>query len=106
MYTHTAAWGELKGYGKDQGESLSMQSFEMSVLFLPSRFKSLQRSFSCTPDHPVLGLRAAPQNHIQAFYAASAIEAKSVKRGLLAFPIPYEVPPPPYNFYSKDDEPW
>lgn len=105
-HTHTAAWGELHGTGKNQGEVLCIRSFEMSVLFLPSRFKSLKREFSVTPDHPLLGLKAPPQENIHAFYAASAVTAKYHKPGLLAFPIPYAVPPPPYNFFSKDDEPW
>ncbi len=93
------AWGELQA----QGRVLKIQSFEVGVLFLPSRYQRLERTFSLTPDHPLLGLGGPAQEGITGFYSASCQEAKTPRPGLLAMPIPYECPPPAFE---EGDVPW
>ena len=46
-----AAWG----VSEKSGSQLYIKSFEIGVLFLPSRIRTLKRVFSCTPSHPILG---------------------------------------------------
>lgn len=62
---------------QDRGRIFKIQSFEMGVLLLPSRYPSLpQRTFSCTPDHPLLGLASPGHKDITAFVATSCQAAK------------------------------
>ena len=50
-----AAWGcEQKGEWNQP--HLYIKSFELGVCFLPHRCKRTWRSFSCTPNHPLLGI--------------------------------------------------
>lgn len=47
-----AAWGVLeKG-----GSQMHIRSYELGVLFLPSKLQTLHRVFSCTPQHAILGM--------------------------------------------------
>lgn len=46
-----AAWG----VSEKSGSQLYIKSFEIGVLFLPSRIRTVKRLFSCTPSHPILG---------------------------------------------------
>lgn len=97
-----------RGDLQSKGEVFKIQSFEMGVLFLHSRYTRFARTFSLTPFHPLLGLGAPAQENITGFYSASCEEARNGggeegKEGLLAFPIPYECPPPRYG---SGDVPW
>ena len=47
-----AAWGAVQS----GGSSLYVKSYELGVLFLPSRLKTTRRIFSCTPNHSLLGV--------------------------------------------------
>lgn len=105
----TSCRGELQS----KGEVFKIQSFEMGVLFLPSRYPRLARTFSLTPSHPLLGLGPPAQENICGFYSAGWQEARKVARregggggkggALLAFPLPYVCPP---TRYDSRDEPW
>jgi tyrosyl-DNA phosphodiesterase-1 len=50
-----AAWG----VEQSQGRTLYIKSYEMGVLFLPSKVVAARRTYSCTPLHPLLGLDEA-----------------------------------------------
>ena len=49
-----AAWG----VSEKNDSQLYIKSFEIGVLFLPQRIVTTKRLFSCTPDHPILGLQS------------------------------------------------
>ena len=49
-----AAWG----VSEKNDSQLYIKSFEIGVLFLPQRIVTIKRLFSCTPDHPILGLKS------------------------------------------------
>lgn len=49
-----AAWG----VSEKNDSQLYIKSFEIGVLFLPQRIVTTKRLFSCTPDHPILGLKS------------------------------------------------
>jgi hypothetical protein len=55
-----------------------MESFELGVLFLPSRYRHFERTFSCTPEHRLLGLGCPGQAQITRFHAVNATQAKWV----------------------------
>jgi Tyrosyl-DNA phosphodiesterase len=48
-----AAWG----VSEKNNSQLYIKSFEIGVLFLPERIVTTNRLFSCTPNHPILGLK-------------------------------------------------
>ena len=48
-----AAWG----VSEKNNSQLYIKSFEIGVLFLPQRIVTTKRLFSCTPNHPILGLK-------------------------------------------------
>lgn len=47
-----AAWGSKQ----KNGSQLYIKSYEIGVLFCPSRIKITSRTYSCTPQHPLLGV--------------------------------------------------
>eukprot|EP01035_Chromulina_nebulosa_P050527 gene50527-68714_t len=47
-----AAWGAVQS----GGSTLYVKSYELGVLYLPSRVKTMTRRFSCTPLHGLLGV--------------------------------------------------
>ena len=47
-----AAWG----VSEKAGTQLYVKSYEIGVLFLPERIKTMRRLFSCTPTHRILGI--------------------------------------------------
>jgi hypothetical protein len=56
-----------------------IRSFELGVLFLPSRLQGAEftRSFSCTPAHPLLGYNSViPRGPITGFRAVDATQAR------------------------------
>lgn len=65
-----------------QGEQLRIESFELGVLFLPSKYQRFARAFSLTPDHPLLGLRSAAHTRVvdgvRGFYSASCEDMRCV----------------------------
>lgn len=98
-----SAWGVLQ----KQGAQVRIESFELGVLFLPSRYRRFARALSLTPDHPLLGLSSASHRRVQegvrGFYSASCDDARRTVPGLLPIPIPYAIAPPPY---AASDVPW
>ena len=50
-----AAWG----VSEKNNTQLYIKSYEIGVLFLPQRIVTTRRLFSCTPNHPILGLKSA-----------------------------------------------
>lgn len=58
-----AAWG----VSEKNNSQLYIKSFEIGVLFLPQRIVTTKRLFSCTPNHPILGLKpvSSRKNQIQ-----------------------------------------
>jgi hypothetical protein len=78
------AWGLLE----KNGTQLFVQSFEIGVLFLPSRYQRFQRTFSLTPNHPLLGLSSAAHREVKegvrGFYSASCDDAGCVRVYLCA----------------------
>jgi tyrosyl-DNA phosphodiesterase-1 len=85
-----AAWGTKQS----KMEKLYIKSYELGVLFLPEKVFTNKRSFSCTPDHPILGV------DIKESEAESESEFEAVE-----FPLPFKFPPIPYDLKS-DDRPW
>ena len=47
-----AAWGAVQS----SGSTLYVKSYELGVLYLPSKVKTTMRRFSCTPEHDLLGV--------------------------------------------------
>ena len=98
-----AAWGVLQG----KGSKLFIKSFEMGVLFLPSRLKRKHRRFSCTPSHPLLGgckINDDAANHGHQCFTVQCKEScvSSTQEGI-RLPIPFLLPP---TRYSEGDAPW
>ena len=103
-----AAWGLVK---KD-GSSVAMKSFELGVLFIPSLMRTSRRTFSNTPNHPLLGIDAPP--------AAAAGGGGEIPRLIVSheapppdgsaihFPLPHAVPAVNYNWDAKGlrNQPW
>jgi tyrosyl-DNA phosphodiesterase-1 len=112
-----AAWGvHEKGV-----KQIYVKSFEMGVLFLPNKIKTLSRSFSCTPYHPLLGvdpdkllIKEEPVKHesgkkkeTSLFYADLHNESHELSDNspsIICFPIPFVIPPPRY--VENVDYPW
>lgn len=65
-----------------QGEQFKIESFELGVLFLPSRYQRFRRAFSLTPEHPLLGLSGAAHTRVvegvRGFYSASCEDMRCV----------------------------
>eukprot|EP00605_Chrysophyceae_sp_TOSAG23-4_P000399 GSChrysophyteH1.ASY1.ANO1.455.1 assembled CDS len=119
-----AAWGVLQSPSK--GPKLYIKSYEMGVLFCPQDTKTLCRTFSCTPNHPVLGLdrecntkcsscdgsEVSSDLHTRFFAKKSCTDVSTVSRGagstinMVFFPVPYSLSAKPYNHGAKADVPW
>jgi tyrosyl-DNA phosphodiesterase-1 len=121
MGSHTlsqAAWVKLEKVGSTGDASqFFIKSYEMGVLWLPSRLKASMRSFSLTPKHPLLGLWKPPA----AAGAGAGAGAKRAPRFLVAhtpsphdgsaihFPIPHKVADAEeydWEDTSLDQTPW
>lgn len=72
-----AAWG----VSEKNSSQLYIKSFEIGVLFLPQRIVTTNRLFSCTPNHPILGLKSVlhRKNRVQKFNNTTP-EHSSLKR--------------------------
>ena len=92
-----AAWGVLQS----GGTKLYIKSYELGVLFIKEKIRSTRRSFSCTPDHPIMGLDVE-----DSFKSGVFDESRNsyARLGITNIDIPFIVPPPRYHF--KDDVPW
>lgn len=104
-----------------------MSSWELGVLFQPQKITRRHRVFSCTPDHPILGMAeaAAPRAPVSADHfvleyqhtpavshakrrridgeAAVGDEPEIVDLEPVALPLPHQLPP---RKYTADDVPW
>ncbi|GMH98147.1 hypothetical protein TrST_g6755 [Triparma strigata] len=108
-----SAWGQIQLKGKQ----LSMESYELGVLFKPSLFfesddetgEDENECFSCTPTHPKLGLFGFvntkkfryPKAAVKLVSGASVSGA--CPEGTLLCPVPYALPP---QKYGQGDVPW
>ncbi|GMH65546.1 hypothetical protein TrRE_jg9132 [Triparma retinervis] len=108
-----SAWGQIQLKGKQ----LSMDSYELGVLFKPSLFfesddetgEDENECFSCTPTHPKLGLFGFV-NTKKLRYPKAAVKLVSdasvsgaCPEGTLLCPVPYALPP---QKYVQGDVPW
>jgi tyrosyl-DNA phosphodiesterase-1 len=106
-----AAWGVLQ----TNKTKLYIKSYEFGVLFIRGEVKTNRRLFSCTPDHPLLGLDSfdAPPSTSRTSNHPAAIDAGSAcTRGVMlgeggapdvVFDIPYQLPPSKYTLVAKAD---
>ena len=99
-----AAWGVLQR----KGQILFIKSYEIGVIFVPSRSQRKHRRFSCTPSHFLLGEcedRYGISNQTLRFYAnqRNRTSTSSAQRDSVFVPIPFRIPP---NKYSENDNPW
>lgn len=110
-----AAWGKLEKEGSSgDAAQIMIKSYELGVLWLPSRLKATTRTFSLTPKHPLLGHWKPPA-------AGGANGAKKAPRLLVShtpsphdgsamhFPIPHKVADAEeydWDDTSLDQTPW
>lgn len=94
-----AAWGVLQS----GGTKLYLKSYELGVLLIKEKIRSTKRLFSCTPDHPILGLDVDICDNLESEDAIRSTESYSII-GTVNIDIPFVVPPPAYRF--PEDEPW
>ncbi|RYH30366.1 hypothetical protein EON65_05415 [archaeon] len=92
------------GVFQSNDSQLYIKSYEMGVLYLPNKLKTVHRTFTCTPSHPILGRIGGTSSSIMEtrFVAANSTVQGSGEQ-YVGFPIPFVLPPEPY---SKDDVPW
>lgn len=95
-----AAWGVLQ----KNNSSLYIKSFELGVLFIPSRVVSNYRQFSCTPLHPLLGMSrfSSNANSSRKRFVVSPITSQS-SNSEIYFPVPCSLGS---DRYSSVDNPW
>lgn len=93
MNLSQAAWGLLQS----NNTKLYIKSYELGVLLIPSRVRTLKRLYSCTPLHSVLGLDSPEAENIL------LASDRNFLGPSIRINIPFEVPPPRY---SVVDEPW
>jgi tyrosyl-DNA phosphodiesterase-1 len=101
------------GVFQSQGKQLYIKSYEMGVLYLPRQHRwSERRGFSCTPNHPLLGINTPSSNLADRstgeceFYlsqCASSSHDPAAGRKVY-FPVPFAVPAAPYDL--THDRPW
>lgn len=91
-----AAWGVLRG------DKLFIKSYEIGVLFLPSRVKTTGRKFSCTPSHHILGESQVDATSPRRFIITGTDVAQNDTA--VMFPLPFRVPPLKYE--ATVDIPW
>ncbi len=109
-----AAWGVQQA----SSSQLYIKSYEMGVLYLPNHIHTTERSFSCTPSHPLLGMNrhrdnvrardraSTPASLFRASHSSSSSSSSLVRdtTTVIYFPIPFTVPPSPYQ--TDVDYPW
>jgi tyrosyl-DNA phosphodiesterase-1 len=118
-----AAWGVLQR----DATMLYIKSYEMGVLFLPGVVATNYRRFSCSPNHPLLGVTddeymdksnrrgsahslcdAAMKRFVPLSQSLGKSETDEISQlyheEFLHFPIPYELVAPPYT--TGTDIPW
>ncbi|TYJ12942.1 hypothetical protein E1A91_A10G016300v1 [Gossypium mustelinum] len=100
-----AAWGALQ----KNNSQLMIRSYELGVLFLPSRIKvdGPSREFSCTDkagSSKGTGKSKSSGNPIPAMTKLVTLAWQGSKTSeVIQLPVPYELPPGPY---SSQDIPW
>ncbi|PPD71861.1 hypothetical protein GOBAR_DD31226 [Gossypium barbadense] len=100
-----AAWGALQ----KNNSQLMIRSYELGVLFLPSRIKvdGPSREFSCTDkggSSKGTGKSNSPGNPVPAMTKLVTLAWQGTKTSeVIQLPVPYELPPEPY---SSQDIPW
>jgi tyrosyl-DNA phosphodiesterase-1 len=110
-----AAWGVFQ----TNDSQLYIKSYEMGVLFLPHLIHEAQadqaqgKFFSCTPLHPILGLKDMTMTHTDASRSATDKTCfvpyeyerhQEHDRNRIPLPIPFVIPPQSYD--EKIDQPW
>ncbi len=97
-----AAWGIFQA----NDSQLYVKSFEMGVLFLPSKLKTPRRLFSCTPKHSKLGVVDLSTSQWDTNTSKFQFVAGTTEdcNGKIVFPVPFVIPPSSYQ--SPADQPW
>jgi tyrosyl-DNA phosphodiesterase-1 len=107
-----AAWG---GWEKNYTQTY-IKSYEMGVLYLPKKIRTAERVFSCTPNHPLLGVTTlAPTTESKEDTESKPLHRfvvtkfpvesfPSSEENDIQFPIPFRVPPEGYR--EGEDYPW
>lgn len=108
----SASWGQLGSSNRQ----LHAKTYDLGVLFLPSRIKTTQRVFSLTPAHRLLGYMggvapvAAPapaaNGALPRFVVSASAGPRDASR--VHFPLPHAVPSREYEFNLPfaDNVPW
>ena len=111
-----AAWGTLE----KEAKQLYCKSYELGVLFLPSRLRHSSRSFSLTPSHALLGL-TKDKGGARAGAGANTSGGNSgpsrfiishnpgpLDGSTVHFPLPHIVPAPAYHLSAggSANTPW
>lgn len=103
-----AAWGVYQS----NHSQLYIKSYEIGVLFIGSKMKlKCERTFSCTPSHPILGLvstsaaggstAAVSEAPVRMTIAGSTHSSS----GSVEFSVPFVVPAVSYS-EERGDQPW
>lgn len=123
-----AAWGAQE----KAGSQLHIRSYELGVLFLPSKVRTLGRVFSCTPRHSLLGMTldtitssecgsTSTSSTLTAAGSAytggpirfvidptgGSLAARHGVPAAVCFPVPFRLPSPVYNLSIPGvSQPW
>ena len=103
-----AAWGVFQS----QESQLYIKSYEMGVLFIPNKIKTMHRIFSCTPHHAILGIDdiIIDKRHVESSQFMVSMNPQEVsfdnihKKVRIPFPVPFHIPPRSYQ--QGKDQPW
>ena len=90
-----------------QGDvNITMKSYEIGVLFIPKRMTTIERIYSCTPRHRLLGMTFGDFKEVK--YARFTTESRASYFNKdathICFPVPYKLPPKDYDY--DVDFPW
>ena len=96
-----AAWGTLI----NDDNTLHIKSYELGVLFLPSKIRKTTRTFSLTPSNAKLGLSSPatlPQSSTPPRFIVSHKPSPQDKSSV-HFPLPHQVLAPRYEWHHQGD---
>lgn len=85
---------------------LLLKSYEIGVLFIPKRTTTIERIYSCTPSHRLLGMTYGDfkEVHYARFTNESRASYFNKDVAHVCFPIPFKIPPKDYD--NDEDFPW
>lgn len=95
------------GVFQTNDSQLYIKSYELGVLFLPNRLRTVGREFSCTPAHRLLGCSPVLRDKDSLFVVdrevSSVVDTLSSDQLRIPFDVPFRLPAEPYR---AADEPW